>query len=104
MFIFCQAKINSYCSSRKDILHQYWNNLNGDATIESLALNWTQWDIKDALKWFKYILSCKYIIGNNGANCDEKTDYDSGNDSNSDSDSESDNDHDRDKVNIDIIL
>lgn len=48
-----------YCNCVISDLDKCCNDLNGDSVIDSFERRWRKWNIKDTLKWFEYILTCK---------------------------------------------
>ena len=84
-----KSNILDYCKCINDDLDKYCNNLNGDKLIGLFEMKWMGWDIKDCVKWFKYILTCKMESDNYINGCIDDHDYAIDNLSDSDSDSDS---------------
>lgn len=93
-------------------LKKEWNSLNGDIVINSLECNWTQWDVNDTIKWFKYVLSSNYDVDSTNTIIDKDNNYNAAfdddyvienlSDSESDdSDTGGDNDYDDDEKKYD---
>ena len=91
-------------------MDEYCNNLNSDKLIDLFEEKWMEWDIKDCVKWFKYILTCKTECDNenNNINYDSNNGYNAYDDhdhviddlSDTDSDSDSELEDDLQSANI----
>lgn len=96
-------EVNNYCDNATSILGKYWTDLNGNGVIDDFESKWTQWKIKDTIKWFEYILSLQCKQFNNDRNdyvIEDLSDTDRESDSettDSDSDANSDSNHDHDE-------